>query len=199
MASTTGSNQESRGTSSVVLWVIGIGLAILLIWLWNTAGGARTLAEQNARLINQPELEVQYLIGGPERFAEEFDEAVEDAELGDLDTGEMLWSTALVTNVGHQEAQDVALTTNLRPELTPTVIASTPDFGSAPAAEQEEGTVEISVEDIGADEQAYVFFGFAPDALAAADDDWPAEFENVFSSMTVEADDSQDTVYGRWL
>jgi hypothetical protein len=180
------------------LWVFGIALAILFIWLWNTANSAKATAERNAALLARPELEVAYLVGGPTRFEERFDEAVEDAELESFDSADYLWSTALVSNDGIDEI-DASLAAELQPELEPTILVSLPGFGDHEVSREGEATV-IDLNELDEGESALVFFGFdrenLPEGYAT---DWAGNFQGTLDRLTAESGDVDETLYGRSL
>lgn len=196
MTTTTSAREQSSPTW--VFWLFGIALIILFIWLWNTANSAKATAEANAALLAQPEAEIHYLVGGPARFSEEFQEAVEDAELEAFSSDEFLWATALVSNEGAGELDDVNLTLNLAEGLEPTVLAALPSFGSGVDVEQTEAGLEVDLRDIDDGEMARVFVGFDPAALpeqVAAN--WAQSYQITIGSASVETGDLEETLYGR--
>jgi hypothetical protein len=191
---------ETSGVPSWALWLIGITFAILFIWLWNTANSAKSLARENASLLARPELEMSYLVGGPKRFQEQFTEALEDAELEGFESANCLWSTAMVSNEGIYEVDDVRLTADFHTGQMPTILAFLPSFGRNLDTEESEGGLQVSLRDIDDDEVALVFFGFDPAALPEAlSSDWTGRYQTVVSDITVEADDITETLYGRGI
>lgn len=198
---TNTASSNTQSTPGWALWLVGIAALILLFWLWNTANTAKSTAQANAELLATAELELSYVLGGPSRFSEQFDEAAEELEIEDFEAGEMMWSTALITNTGLEEAEDVMLSAEFRPELEPTVLATLPSYGSGVVdVTSENNALSIDLRDIGDDERAFVFFGFDPESLP---DDiaqtWPSNFDAVLGSLSLEGDELTETVYGRWL
>jgi hypothetical protein len=197
---TTASNQgsQAQGMPSWAMWLFGIAAVILFIWLWNTASSAKSIAEQNAAQLAQPELEAAYLVGGPTRFAEQFTEAVEDAEIEGFDSADFVWATAVVTNEGTVDANDVTLTAELPGAEAPTVLAALPSFGLDLDVSQEDGSLEVDLRDIDEGETALVFLGFGRDNLPEGQaSTWTQSFETTLDRMTVEAGDTTEVVYGR--
>ncbi|MEX2534298.1 MAG: hypothetical protein WD273_01755 [Trueperaceae bacterium] len=198
MTTSTSARSEAQGSPTWVLWLFGIALVVLFIWLWNTANSAKSTAEANAALLAQPQVELDYLVGGPTRFPEEFQEAAEDAEIENFASEEFLWTTALISNEGLGEVQDITLTVDLPSGAEPTVLASLPSFGSSVDVEPAEGGLEIDLRDIGDGETAMVFLGYdrgaVPEEVSV---NWARSYEALLGSLTVEADDVEETLFGR--
>ncbi|HEX7003840.1 MAG TPA: hypothetical protein VF168_06610 [Trueperaceae bacterium] len=200
MTTSTSTHHETQGSPTWVLWLFGIALIILFIWLWNTANSAKSLAEANAALLAQPTAEVSFLVGGPTRFSDSFQEAVEDAEIDGFSSDDYLWATTVVRNEGQVELDDVELTFNMAEGLEPTVIADLPSFGSGVDLEETEAGLQVDLRDIDDGELARVFVGFEaadlPEQVAAA---WARNYRMTLGSLTVETDDFSETVYGRGI
>jgi hypothetical protein len=200
MTTTTNDRSDSQAVPSWAAWLIGIALVVLFIWLWNTANTAKSIAEENAALLARPELEAVYVVGGPTRFGERFADAADGAEIEGFDSADFLWSTAIVSNEGAVDADDVRLTAELQPDAMPTILADLPSFGLNLESSREAGTVEVDMRDIDEGESALVFFGFRrdsiPDEQASA---WPTTFGQMLARLTVETGETTEVVYGRGL
>ena len=198
MTTSTSARSDAQTSPTWVFWLLGIALIILFIWLWNTANSAKSTAEANAALLAQPQADLDFLVGGPGRFAEAFESAVEEAELEGFASDELLWTTTLVSNEGLGELDDVTLTLNLAEGLQPTVIADLPSFGSGVDVEETEAGLEVDLRDIDDGETATVFLGFDPAALPQeVADDWAGSYETSLGSLTIESGDFSETLYGR--
>lgn len=198
MTTSASARPGAQSSPTWVLWLFGIALIVLFIWLWNTANSAKATAEANAALLARPQVELHYLAGGPSRFGEQFEEAVDDAELEGFSSEEFVWSTVLVTNEGLVEMDDVLLRLSLVEGVQPTVLAALPSFGSGVDAEETEAGLEVDLRDIGEGEVARVFLGFRPQQLperVAAN--WAGSYQAILGSLAVEAGDFSETLYGR--
>ena len=200
MTTSTSARNDTQSSPTWVLWLFGIALIILFIWLWNTANSAQSTAEANAALLAEPEAELTFLVGGPTRFAEAFEEAVDDAELDTFSSEDFLWTTALVSNEGVGELDNVDLTLNLAEGLQPVVLADLPSFGSGLDIEENEAGLSVDLRDIDDGEMARVFVGFDPAALPSdVAENWAQTYQTSMGSITVETDDLSETVYGRGI
>ena len=198
MTTSASARSDVQSSPTWVLWLFGIALIVLFIWLWNTANSAKATAEANAALLAQPQVDLHYLVGGPTRFGEQFEEAVEDAELDEFSSEEFLWSTVLVANEGQGELDGALLRLNLVEGAQPTVLAALPSFGSGIDTEETEAGLEIDLREIGDGEVARVFLGFSPEALPdSAAANWASSYQSLLSSLVVEAGDFSETFYGR--
>ena len=200
MTTSTSARNDTQSSPTWVLWLFGIALIILFIWLWNTANSAKSTAEANAALLAQPAAELTFLVGGPARFAEAFEEAVDDAELDAFSSEDYLWTTTLVSNEGVGELDNVDLTLNLAEDLQPIVLADLPSFGSGLDIEETEAGMSVDLRDIDDGEMAHVFVGFDPAALpSGVAENWAQTYQTSMGSITIETDDFSETLYGRGL
>ena len=200
MTTSTSARNDTQSSPTWVLWLFGIALIILFIGLWNTANSAKSTAEANAALLAQPEAELTFLVGGPARFAESFQEAVDDAEREAFTSNDYLWTTALVSNEGIAELDNVDLTLNLAEGLRPTVLADLPSFGSGLDVEESEAGLTVDLRDIDDGEMAHVFIGFDPATLPdGVAENWASAYQTTIGSITIETDDFSETLYGRGI
>ena len=200
MTRSTSARGDAQGSPTWLLWLVGTTFIILFLWLWNTANSAKDLAEANAELLDRPQAELHFLVGGPNRFAEEFEEAAEDAELGAPAADDLLWTTVQVSNEGRSDLEEANLVLDLVEGLEPTVIAELPSFGSDLGIGTSESGLEVDLRDIDDDETAFVFLGFrATDLPQAVVDNWSRSYQTTLVSATLQVDGFGETLHGRGI
>lgn len=190
---------QTRATPTWPLWLLAIALLVVFIWVRSIAGSARSTAEANYLMLEQPQVNIQYLVGGPQRFADDFTEAVDDAEVAGFSSDDYLWATALVSNDGSSDLRDVDLTVSLSDGLEPLIVASLPSFGADVDMEQTDAGLVVDLRDIDEDEVARVFLGFNPASLPSdVADAWGRSYQTTIGSLTIDGgDDLAETYYGR--
>lgn len=179
---------------------IGLALALVLaVWALMSARSANATATENEAARTVADLDLTLVPGGPERFSSSFEAAVEDGDADDLDADARDWLTIIVRNTGDAEAQDVALDADvLAPDGTRSIgeMATFEDL----EASVTDGLLQLELGDVGADERATVFVGFAADALPGdVAEAWFAEHARAVRAITARADGDDETlaaVYG---
>lgn len=185
----------------VPTWLTILAVAALALGLWAlvAARGAASTAEANAARLARPDLDVNVVPGGPQRFPDAFDAAVDDADDAEgVDPTTRRWVTVVVHNDGSAEAEDTAVTLDLGAVDTPIYLADLPGF-----LDLDVGTdgplVELDVGDIEAETSVRVFVGIPaaalPEAVAA---DWPAAYRDYIGRADVFAD-GVDVAVDRWF
>lgn len=152
-------------------------------------------------MLEQPQANIQFLVGGPDRFADEFTEAVDDAEVAGFSSDDYLWATALVSNDGLSDLRDVDLTVSLSDGLEPLIVASLPSFGSDVDMERTDEGLVVDLRDIDQDEVARVFLGFDPATLPSdVADTWGRGYQTTIGSLSLSGgDELEETYYGRGI
>lgn len=174
-------------------------LTIGLVWTFFSARGAGGRAAANEELLLVPQLDVSYVVGGPQRFQERFAEAREEAEEADASADELRWATLVVANRGRADAEDVTATLSLASGVEPVLLANLSSFGDLEVAEGEEGP-ELDMSDIDVGETALVFLGFAPDSLAdGVSDAWAGGYERTVDRIVAAGDVDSAVYYGTSL
>src|SRR5690606_26985070 len=112
MSTYTPESRPSRWDAAkrVLLYIAAIAI---VIWLFNIATQARSLAQSNAETVNVPIFQVAMVPGGPQRFNDEFEKALEaraeqggeEAENLALEPADYLWMTLVVRNIGVESAR----------------------------------------------------------------------------------------------
>lgn len=175
---------------------------ILALWGLFTARSAASTAQENLATRMVPELELNLVPGGPERFASRFESAMEDADDAEFDVGAHTWLTVIVENRGDGDADDAALEADvLAPEAAVAVgeMASFEDL----EMERQEDLLELTLGDVDAGETATVFLGFETDALPEAlAEAWAADHRLAVTSISATTDSMEGpaaTLYGSGL
>lgn len=195
------SQDTVRGSNTGTTVVILIVMAILFIWAISSARRANSLAEANEGLINVPQLEVVYTVGGPQRFEEQFTAALEESDTAEdpIATEDLLWAALVVENEGTVDADDVSVTVPLADGLRPTVVAEVEGFAGI-EVERTDAGISLDLGDVDEGEATYVFLGFGPDALG---DDlavaWTRAHEATVGTITAETDGDEARFYGTAL
>lgn len=182
---------------------IAVFLALILaLWGLFTARSAASTAQENQAMRTVPEMELTLVPGGPERFADSFESAMEDAGDAEFEVGARAWLTVIVENRGDGDASDTALEADV---LAPQAAVAVGEMASFEDLEMErqEDLLELTLGDVDAGETATVFLGFEtdalPDALAEA---WAADHRLAVTSITATTDSMEEpaaTLYGSGL
>lgn len=184
----------------IVLFVIA---AIFIIWALSSARRANAGVEANEELLEVPNLDVVYTVGGPQRFAEPFQSAIDDLDEEDaaaLATPEdLLWTALIVDNDGNADADDVQVTVPLANGAQPTVLADLSGFGDI-GVETTDAGVDLDIGDVDAGDTTYVFLGFDPAALPeAVAESWAGSYRSTVGTITADTDGEQSHYYGTAL
>lgn len=190
--------RRSNSGTTVVLLII---MAILFIWAISSARRANSLAEANEGIINVPELEVVYTVGGPQRFEQQFTAALEESDTAEdqVAAEDLLWAALLIENEGTVDANDVSVTVPLAAGLNPTVVAEVGGFAGIEVETTDSG-LSLDLGDVDEGETTYVFLGFEPDALG--DDlagSWSEAHEATVGTISAETDGDEARFYGTAL
>lgn len=178
---------------------------VVAIWLFNMASGARETAQTNATAIQRlrvPQFELVLVPGGPDRFAETFDEIVEDMDSAEaFDATQFLWSTFVVRNAGHRDATDLVFDVTAAAPINRLLI--TPEgFRNEATIEHEAGsntaTIEFRELDIG--DEVLLFIGMTPEGFEQPYDAqiqraWAKDFELYFEKVSVGSRNTKATLY----
>lgn len=185
---------------------------VVAIWLFNIASNARATAQTNAEAVQVPRFELALVPGGPERFAETFQEAVDElGEEEELDATQYLWSTYVVRNIGERDAADLTFDVTAAIPIDRLLIAP-PGFGNDASIEHEEGSNQATVdlEELDEGDQVLLFVGMSPQNLMQsytsaeairqpydkeAKRIWARDFELYFETLTVDSDQAEGTLY----
>jgi hypothetical protein len=181
-----------------VKWVVAI---LILVWLYNIATGARSVAEGNADALSQPVFDMTFVPGGPNRFADAFSEAQEASE-DTIEPSTMLWATLITQNESTADGQEINLEAQFIQGVTPTVLASLPGYGNELTVMEADAdpALELGMESLNAGDESFVFFGFNPQELPQGlRDDWASGYQQVLDAIMLESGEVEKTLYGRAL
>lgn len=187
--------RRSNTGTTVVLLII---MAILFIWAISSARRANELAEANSDLLNVPDLNIVYTVGGPQRFGEQFTAALEESDTGEdpIAVDDLLWSALLIENEGPVDANDVSVTVPLADGLEPTVVAEVGGFSGIEVEPTETG-LSLELGDVDDGDATYVFLGFDPTALGEdLAGSWAVAYESTVGSVTAESAGEEARFYG---
>lgn len=176
-----------------------LGIAIILaLAIWGISAGisAGNVAEENQSAIQVPDFTASLVLGGPERFPESFEDALNVEQPEGMDTGTFLWSTLIVKNVGEASATTTEVTLNHT--VAPSqVLVWTDGYGvEASVQPDDDGTAHVvQVENIGSAEELRVLLGYEPQdvedgAIAAVGAEWYDAYEFQIESVAVEAENT---------
>lgn len=103
--------QASVPTWLTILLVVAL---VLALWALVTARGAAGEAAANTEQLARPDLDLAVVPGGPQRFPDAFDAAVDDLDDDDVvDATTHRWITVVLHNDGASDAQGVDVTLDL--------------------------------------------------------------------------------------
>lgn len=191
------SNTQTRSTPWWVV-VLGIGALILLVWMFFAARNARDLAASNEERLLVGALAVDYVPGGPERFAERFSDAIGEVEQ-EIQPDELLWTTLIVANRGLTEAQSLEGTVALAEGLDPVLAADLAGFENLDVTSEGQA-LELSLGDVGVDDTSLVFMGFNPaNVRDVVSENWASFYGQTVDTITISSAQSQDIYYGDYL
>lgn len=195
---------ENQTQATAPTWIkLAIAvLFVLSVWALFAARSAGATAERSDQLLSVPELELTLLRGGPNRFADAFAEALEEADATDLDVDEHVWITVLLRNEGAADADDVSLQARIASPDEVVSLARVPGFQGLDS-EFEEGVLSLEVGDIDTEEAATVFLGFDPEALPEElGGDWAGQYARSVDVISAHVDGSDEraaVVYGNGI
>jgi hypothetical protein len=192
----------------ILLFVIPVAA---LIWLFGIATEARGLAQTNAGLLRVPIYQLTLIPGGPVRFADEFEDALEawaertgsdNAETPALDPTEYLWATFVVRNVGELEARDLSIRLAAAAPVQH-VMFTAPGWSNDVSIEHEAATNEATIdfEELNVGDEAMLFMAMTPQAFEKPYDEqthrgWARDFELYFEEFEVESNEATALLYG---
>lgn len=209
MSSYSAESGSSRWDSvkRVLLYVAVIAIAI---WLFNIAMDARSLAQSNAETVNVPIFELAMVPGGPERFVDEFEDALEaraeqgaeEAEVAAIEPADYLWMTLVVRNIGQENADELELVLDTTAPIQQLLFAA-PGWDNVSEIEYEVGTrtATIGFESLVRDDEAFIFIAMTPNAFEAPYTDqahrmWARDFELYFERVHVDSDLAEALLFG---
>ncbi len=177
-------------------YLIGAVVILLFIWAFSIANNAKTLAEENAESVNTPKYSMSMLLGGPERFSDNFGN-IDNAEPDKISVKDYVWSTVRIKNIGHGDAEDVEITLNRTIPVEQLLISST-GYGNDVEVEpgEEKNTTLITMDHIAAREPFYIFIGAKNDNLPETWSSWEEDYKKTIISLEIEGDDSSAILFG---
>lgn len=177
-------------------FIIGVVVFLLFIWAFSTANEGKTLAEENAESINTPTYSMSMLLGGPERFAENFDN-IDNAEPDEVAVDDYVWAAMRIKNTGYGDATDVEIILNRTIPVEQVLVSSTGYRNEVKVESGEEpNTTLITMDHITAQEPLYIFVGANSNNLPEAWISWKKDFEKTITSIEIDGDDSSATLFG---
>lgn len=193
---------QTETTAPTWIKVAIVILLVLSLWALFAARSAGSTAAANEARARVADVGLTLVAGGPERFAEAFEEAVGDADADDLDAGAYVWTSLLVRNEGAADAQEVTVEADVLSADSAQVLGQMAGFQDL-EVEIADGTLELSLGDVDTGETATVFLGFEPGALPEGlEAAWAADHALVVDTVSAfvdGADDPTATLYGAAL
>jgi hypothetical protein len=188
-----------------------IALIAVAIWFFNIATQARSLAQSNAELVNVPIYQLTVVPGGPVRFEDAFNDALElwaeqtgnnAVEMPELEAADYLWMTLVVRNIGDSDANDLEIEMNTTAPIRQLFLAA-PGWRneSEIVFEQDALTASASLESLGKDDEALLFIAMNPRALEMPYTEeshrlWARNFEVYFEEAHAESELAEALLYG---
>lgn len=186
--------------AAVPTWLTILLAVALVIALWAlvTARGAAGRAEANGEQLARPDLDLVVVPGGPERFPDAFDAAVDDLDEDEaVDPTAHHWITVVLHNDGASDAQGVDVTLDLGDVGTPTYLADLSGFRDLDVG-SDGPLVELGIDSIDAGDAAQVFVGIPSDALPEpVTDDWSRAYGDYVGRADVFVG-GDDAAIDRW-
>lgn len=209
MSTYTPESRPSRWDAAkrVLLYIAAIAI---VIWLFNIATQARSLAQSNAETVNVPIFQVAMVPGGPQRFNDEFEKALEaraeqggeEAENLALEPADYLWMTLVVRNIGVESARDLEVELNTTAPIQQVFFAG-PGWSNESAIEHEPGanSAALTFESLVRDDEAFIFIAMNPNAYEMpyteeAHRMRARDFELYFERVHVDSDLAEALLYG---
>lgn len=189
----------NRATVPTWLTILLAVALVLGLWALVAARGAAATAEANAERLARPDLDLAVVPGGPQRFAEAFEAAVEDQDDEAVDPATHRWLTVVVHNDGSADAEDVNVTLDL--DLgdveAPVYLADLSGFRDLDVG-SDGPLVELGINEVDAGDAAWVFIGVPTDALPEqVAETWGDAFRDYLGRADVFAGDV-DVAIDRW-
>lgn len=190
-----------RKLKRAVLIIVSLALAIGLLAL---AGSANSKAKKNMAAINVPDYKLWYLPGGPDRFSEEYNRAIEDLkEDQKIDKESFVWGSVVLENVGKKEGDEVSLEIDAAIPLDH-VLISLSGYGNEASLtidEEDNTKATIDLKSVSTYETIHVFVGFDPelsqDVLEQQLANWNIDsFQKSIEEIRVESDGDSAAYYG---
>ena len=171
-------------------------VVLLFIWAFSTANKAKTLAEDNAESLNTPTYTMSMLLGGPERFADNFDN-IDNVEPDKVTIEDYVWATVKIKNIGHGDASNAEILIKRTIPVEQVLVSST-GYGNEVKVEsgEEPNTTLITMNHITAQEPLYIFLGVKSNTLPETWNSWKEDYEDTITSIEIEGDDSSATLFG---
>lgn len=189
-----------RKLKRAVLIIFGLAVVIGLLAL---AGSANKKAKANIATLNVPEYKVWYLPGGPERFPDEFENAMEQKEDTKIKIENFVWSSILITNSGNEGGSDIAVDIDTAAPIGH-IIFTAPGYSNdtSVSIDKEDNTkATVESQSLGTNETIRIFIAFNSDTVAKAlseqsVDLWTERYKSLLEQITVDSTEvDTETVY----
>lgn len=191
------SDEQKTWKSKLKMFIIGAVIFLLFIWTFSTASSAKTLAEKNAATLDTPTYSISMLLGGPERFAESFED-IENADLEKIKTEDYMWSTIKMENTSQGDAVDVEVLLKNTIPIEKVLVSPTGYYRNTVevAAGEEEDTTLIAMDEIGAQDTCFIFVGVNKDNIPDSWSNWKEDYKKAITSIRIEGSGSSATFFG---
>ncbi len=194
---------SNSGWKEKAIFYLKIGVAAaLVIWIFTIAFGARGTANQNAELLRTPGFQISHVVGGPQRFAENYKD-VENVDTEEkVNEDQYLWSTLIIKNTGNKEADE--LNFKIKTLLPMQKVLITPPGWSNDvkiSLDNKKKSADISMQELDTGEEAYIFIAMEPAGYnkpydLSARQRWLHEYDIYLEKITVETNTTTISRYG---
>lgn len=183
-----------------------LGIAVILaLAIWGISAGtsARNTAEENQSVIQTPDFAAQLVLGGPERFADSFEDAINVDDPSTIDTDSYYWSTVVVKNTGEEPATDAEIRLN-HVSSPSQVVVWTDGYGVEATVEAtDDGTAHVvQLDSVGSGEEAHLMLGYTVEDMgevvrATNPAEWYTLYDLQIESATLDAENTlvEERVY----
>jgi hypothetical protein len=180
---------------------------VVAIWIFNIASGARQTAQTNAGAVSRlqvPQFELVLVPGGPDRFAETFEEILDEMDSAEaFDATQFLWSTYVVRNIGQRNATNVVFDVTAAEPIDHLLIKP-PSYRNEATITHEARAATSSVvfNKLNIGDEALLFVGMTPQEFAQpygaqSQRAWAQDFELYFEKFSVTSGKTEATLYSR--
>jgi len=145
----------------LILWVSGLVVLCLFIWFFLLIQGTQEAMVRNRELLLQPDFELEYFTGNPERFKQGLDDAKQWFGK-DIERDKYLWIVTHIRNEGNADATGMKITSRYvqKPDV---VLINTSWWGSEPEMRfGDGGSVTVKMASLQKMGFVTVFAGFSP-------------------------------------
>ena len=191
------SEQEISWKTKAKRVILGLVVFLLFVWSFSVANKAKSIAEENQKRLTKPSYEMSFLLGGPERFSDEFD-SIDNAEAEKIKTDQFMWSTFIIKNTSSGNASDLEINLN-KTATVEKILVNASGWDNEISIEEGENPTNsiISVEDITPQEPMYIFLGLNREEIPDNLSDWNNDYKELITSVIIDADDSSAHYYGQ--